>query len=209
MIVWYYIGEENYPMQNNTTNIEKLALSGKRIFTIEDLAVIWQIPERRRLIERIKYYLRAKRLTSIHKGVYAYGEDYTSFDIACKLVPLSYISLYTACQLYGLTFQYYKTIYSISLKSKKYKIKEQGYIYHKAKESIFYNQSDLIQNGRYIIAGKERTVTDCLYVFPDFAFDNLQGIDKEKLLALSKIYSNNKLEQRVKELIADEDHYVK
>lgn len=188
-------------MSDNITNIEKLALSGKKVFTTQDLAVIWQIPQRRRLIELIKYYLREKRLTSIYKGVYAYGEDYAPMDIAAKLIPLSYISLYTSSQMHGLTFQYYQTIYSISLKSKKYQIKRQGYIYHKVKESIFYNQSGLINKGRYTIADKERTITDCLYVFPEFAFDNLQGIDKEKLLALSKIYNNKRLEQEIKKLI--------
>lgn len=188
-------------MSDNITNIEKLALSGKKVFTTQDLAVIWQIPQRRRLIELIKYYLREKRLTSIYKGVYAYGEDYATMDIAAKLIPLSYISLYTSSQMHGLTFQYYQTIYSISLKSKKYQIKRQGYIYHKVKESIFYNQSGLINKGRYTIADKERTITDCLYVFPEFAFDNLQGIDKEKLLALSKIYNNKRLEQEIKKLI--------
>lgn len=190
-------------MNNKTTNIEKLALCGKKVFTIEDLAVIWQIPQRRRLIELIKYYLKEKRLSPIYKGVYAYGEDYTSFDIAQKLIPLSYISLYTTSQMHGLTFQYYESIYSISLKSKKYKLNGKGYIYHKVKESIFYDTFDLIQNGRYIIASKERTITDCLYVFPSFTFDNLQGINKEKLLTLSKIYSNKRLEKQVKKMLRE------
>lgn len=187
-------------MNNNIAKIEKLALSGKKVFTTQDLAVIWQIPERRRLIELIKYYLKESRLTSIHKGVYAYG-DCTPLDIAQKLVPLSYISLYTTSQIHGLTFQYYETIYSISLKSRKYTIKGQGYVYRKVKESVFYNQSGLISNGRYLIADKERTITDCLYVFPDFAFDNLRGIDTEKLLMLSKIYNNKRLDREVKKLV--------
>lgn len=187
-------------MRNNTSNIEKLALSGKKVFTTQDLAVIWQIPERRRLIENIKYYLREKRLTSIYKGVYAYGEDYTPLDIAQKLVPLSYVSLYTTSQMHGLTFQYYKTIYSVSLKSKKYKIGGQEYIYHRVKESIFYNSLGLIQNSRYTIAGKERTITDSLYVFPGLAFDNLHNVDKGKLLILSKIYNNKRLEKEIGKL---------
>lgn len=188
-------------MNNKITNIEKLALSGKKVFTTEDLAVFWQIPQRRRLIELIKYYVKERRLIRLFKGIYAYGEDYTPFDIAQKLVPLSYISLYTTSQMHGLTFQYYKTIYSISLKSKQYQLENQGYIYHLVKETIFYNQLGLANNGRYTIADKERTITDCLYVFPNFAFDNLEGISKEKLLVLSKIYDNNMLEKRVKELI--------
>jgi predicted transcriptional regulator of viral defense system len=190
-------------MENQITNIERLATSGKRVFTIEDLAVLWQIPERRRLIERIKYYLRENRLIHIAKGVYAYGEDYTPQDIAQKLVPLSYISLYTTSQMHGLTFQFYKTVYSIALKSKKYTTNNQSYIYHKVKEPIFYSQLGLVNNGRYFAADRERTICDCLYVFHNFSFDNLRNIDTEKLLAISKIYNNKRLEKDISKLIKD------
>lgn len=103
--------------------------------------------------------------------------------------------------MHGLTFQYYETIYAISLKSRKYKIGEKKYIYYRVKEPIFYNQLGLVNNGRYIIADKERTITDCLYVFPHFAFDNLHGVDKEKLPGLAKIYGNKSLGERVNKLI--------
>jgi|SRR6185312_13038930 len=188
-------------MKHQITNIEKIVASGKKVFTIEDLAVMWQIPERRKLIERIKYYLREKRLLHITKGVYAYGTDYTPLDVAQKLVPLSYVSLYTTSQMHGLTFQYYETVYSIALKSKKYHLGEQKYIYHKVKEPLFYTQFGLINNGRYTYADKERTICDCLYVFPGFSFDNLIGIDTEKLTALSKLYGNKRLEKEVTSLI--------
>ncbi|HUD44464.1 MAG TPA: hypothetical protein VMR41_02910 [Patescibacteria group bacterium] len=188
-------------MEHQTTIIEKLAASGKKVFTIEDLAVLWKITERRKLIERIKYYLRKKRLIHITKGVYAYGQDYTPLDIAQKLVPFSYISLYTTSQMHGLTFQDYNSIYAISQHSKTYKINDQQYIYHKVKETIFYSQSGLIDTGRYIIADKERTICDCLYVFPGFSFDNLRNIDIEKLHLISKIYANKRLENEINKLI--------
>lgn len=188
-------------MIDQSSNIEKLALSGKKVFTTEDLAVIWQISQRRKLIELIKYYLRKKRLIHIYKGIYAYREDFTPFDIAQKLVPLSYISLYTTSQMHGLTFQYYQTVYAISLQSRKYTIGEQGYFYYRVKEPIFYNQLGLVHTGRYFMADKERTITDCLYVFPRFAFDNLRGVDGGKLLALSQIYTNRSLEKRVQGLL--------
>lgn len=50
---------------NNQTNIEKLITSGKKVFTTDDLAVIWQISDRDKLIQRIKYYLRNHRLIHI------------------------------------------------------------------------------------------------------------------------------------------------
>lgn len=189
-------------MSNNITNIETLLLTGKRVFTIEDLAVIWRVSDRRKLIELIKYYVRQNRLTRLHKGVYAYGTDYTDFDIAQKLVPLSYVSLYSASLTYGLTFQHYESVFCVSLSSKKYFLNGQTYVYHRVKEPIFYNQIGLINNGRYIIADKERTICDCLYVFPGLAFDNLRDIDREKLIKLSKIYDNSRLEKDIKKLLS-------
>lgn len=192
-------------MNNNITNIEKLALSEKKVFTIEDLAVLWQIYDRRKLIERIKYYLRHKRLIHIYKGVYAFGEGYTSLDIAQKLVPLSYISLITTSQIHGLTFQYDSTIYAVALQTKKYTISEHKYVYHRVKEPVFYNPLGLVNNGQYIIADKERTICDCLYVFPHFAFDHVGTVDKEKLHLLSMMYQNKRLEQEVGKMLKNLD----
>jgi predicted transcriptional regulator of viral defense system len=184
----------------NQTNIEKLIISGKRVFTTEDLAVIWQVPERKKLIERIKHYLKQQRLVHIYKGVYAYGE-YTPLDIAQKLIPLSYLSLYTTAQMHGLTFQYYATVFCMSLRSKKYEIGGQKFEYRKIKEVAFYNSLGLVNEGRYTIANKERTICDLLYVYPGFAFDNLKGVDTELLREMSFIYENKRLEQDIAGII--------
>lgn len=184
----------------NQTNMEKLITSNKKVFTIDDLAVIWEISDRKRLTGRIKYYLKQKRLIHIYKGIYAYGE-YSALDIAQKLVPMSYLSLYTSSQMHGLTFQYHSAIFCISLKSKKYNIGGQAFEYHKVKESIFFNSMGLIENNGHTLANQERTICDLLYVFPHFAFDNLRGIDTNKLREISSIYGNKRLEKEVASLI--------
>jgi len=185
---------------NNQTNIEKLITSGKKVFTTDDLAVIWQVSDRNKLIQRIKYYLRNHRLIHIYKGIYAYGE-FTNLEVAQKLVPLSYVSLYTTAQIYGLTFQFYSTIFCLSLKSKKYEIDGQKYEYHKVKESIFYNDIGLIKQNGLTIASKERTICDLLYVYPNFAFDNLSGVNVLELSAIASLYSNKRLKKDIASLI--------
>jgi len=181
-------------------SIEKLVISGKKVFTTEDLAVIWGITQRRQLLERINYYLREKRLLHIYKGVYAYG-DFTPLDVAQKLVPLSYLSLYTTSQMHGLTFQYYTSIFCLALRTKTYELNGQKYIYHKLKESVFYNELGLVNRGRYIVADRERTVCDMLYFFPNAAFDNLDGIDCERLIRTADIYGNQRLVRDVTGLV--------
>ena len=188
-------------MKENTNNIELLAQSGKSIFTTSDLAVIWSIPERRKLIELIKYYPRTSRLTSITKGVYAYGHSYTNLDIAQKLVPFSYISLYTSAQIHGLTFQHYDTTHAMALNTKKYLLPAGRFEYHRLKASAFYNPLGIIKNDHYLLAGPERTVADCLYTYPNFSFDNLRPIDPKKLNEIAKIYDNSSLLRRINKVI--------
>lgn len=186
---------------NNFSLLELLAKSDKSIFTTADLAVIWSITNRRRLLELIKYYLRTRRLTPISKGVYAYGSSYTNLDICQKLSPLSYISLYTSCQIHGLTFQHYTTTFAMALRSKKYSLSQGDFEYHRLKASVFYNQTGLIQTDHYVIASPERTVVDCLYTYPSFSFDNLRSINPESLLNIANLYHNNSLLRRINQLI--------
>ncbi len=185
---------------NNQTNIEKLIMTGKTVFNANDLAIIWQISDRKKLNERIKYYLRSKRFINIYKGLYSYG-NYTVFNIAQKLVPMSYISLYTSAQKHGIIFQYDPTVYCISLISKKYIIDNQKYEYHKVKDVIFYNNIGLIKENNYLIANKERTICDLLYIYPDFAFDNLKSVNIKLLRQISMIYNNKRLQKTIDQVI--------
>ncbi len=184
----------------NQTNIEKLVTSQKSVFTTDDLAIIWNIADRQKLIGRIKYYLRKQRLIHVYKGVYAYG-DYTPLEVAQKLVPASYLSLYTTSQLHGLSFQHYSSVYCMSLSSKTYSIDGQKFVYHKLKPAAFYSNLGLIDTGRYIMASRERTICDMLYVWPQAAFDNLASVDSKLLLQISAIYDNKRLQKDIDRLI--------
>ncbi len=187
----------------NQTNIEKLITSGKKVFTIDDLAVIWQISDRKKLVSLIKYYLRRQRLTHVYKGVYAYG-NYHVLDVAQKLTPMSYLSLYTTAQMHGLIFQNYSTTFAMSLKSNKYDLGGEKFEYHKLKDTAFYNALGLVSEGGLTFANRERTICDLLYVYPGLAFDNLRGVDSKALAEVSRIYGNRRLEKEVAKLIMTE-----
>lgn len=194
----------------NQSSIEKLIHSGKKVFTTDDLAIIWQISDRSKLLERVKYYLRQDKLVRLHKGVYAYGE-YTPFEAAQKLNPLSYLSLYTTSQMHGLTFQYYRTIFSISLRNRKYEIEGQKFEYHKVKEEIFYSQIGLVRSDGYTMANRERTICDMLYIYPRFAFDDIKEVDTTLLRDISRIYGNKRLEKDIANIIKEAEngqHYA-
>jgi predicted transcriptional regulator of viral defense system len=185
--------------------IEKLLLSGRKIFNTQDLSIIWNVSEKRKLLEVIKYYVRVGKLHRAYRGVYAINEDFSEFELAQKLVPLSYISLHSALSIHGINFQYYSTVYSVALISKHYTIGEQGFSYHQIKDFIFYNQTGLIRKETYTVADPERAVCDSLYFWPALYFDHLDNINKDKLVETAKIYRNKRLIKDVNTLIK---HYL-
>ena len=182
------------------TKIEHLILSGKNIFSLQDLAVQWNIVEHRKLVELVKYYLRQKRILPIKKGLYSINKSYSDLELAQKIVPISYVSYHTALSFYGVNFQFYSEIHSCSLKSKTIQIGEKKLVYHKIPDQVFYSGVGLVQENNFTIANLERTICDSLLINKNIGFDHLDNINAEKLIEISKIYKNKRLENSLNKL---------
>jgi predicted transcriptional regulator of viral defense system len=193
--------------------MNKLLLLNKtnqKIFSTQDLAVIWQEADKRKLLESIKYYLRTKQLYQVSRGIYSI-ERYNakdieenielSFKIAQRISPNSYISLYTAMKYHGLIFQYYEDIYSMGERNIKREIFNKNFIYKTIKDDIFRNDIGILEKKGYRIAGKERSFCDSLYLFPNIGVDNIDILDKNMVWKISKIYENKSLNRRIKLLL--------
>jgi len=188
------------------TKIEKLLIHPNNIFTSQDLAVIWNITNKTKLWGVIRHYLRTQKLTRIHKGVYAKSatasvKPHTSFELGQKLITPSYISFYSALASHGIIFQFHESVHSAALVSKIIKVNRKNFVYHKIKDSVFYNSTGIEDKITYKIASPERAVCDSLYLFPNLAFDNLDSVNPEKLLQTSATYHNQRLIQSIKKLI--------
>jgi predicted transcriptional regulator of viral defense system len=193
--------------------MNKLLLLNKtnqKIFSTQDLAVIWQEADKRKLLESIKYYLRTKQLYQVSRGIYSIekynAEDIEenielSFKVAQRISPNSYISLYTAMKYHGLIFQYYEDIYSIGERNIKREIFNKNFIYKTMKDDIFRNDVGILEKKGYRIAGKERSFCDSLYLFPNIGVDNIDILDKDMVWKISKIYENKSLNRRIKLLL--------
>ncbi len=182
------------------TKIEKLLVLPQKIFSVQDLSVIWEIKDQVQLWNQIRYYLRTKKLIRLHKGVYSVGK-YDEYELAQKLIVPSYISVYTALARHGIIFQYYQTIHSMALISKNIHVDNQGYTYHKLKDDIFYDSTGIEKTETYQLAGPERAICDTLYLYPHLGFDNLRGIDPEKLHQVALIYKNQRLIKEIDKYI--------
>ena len=193
--------------------MNKLLLLNKtnqKIFSTQDLGVIWQEADKRKLLESIKYYLRTNQIYQISRGIYS-TEKYNakdieenielSFKIAQKMSPNSYISLYTAMKSHGLIFQYYDDIYSIGERNIKREVFNKNFIYKTMKDDIFRNTIGIYDREGYRIASKERSFCDSLYLFPNIGVDNIDILDKDRVWEISEIYENKSLNKRIKLLL--------
>jgi predicted transcriptional regulator of viral defense system len=183
--------------------ILQLNKTNKEIFSTQDLAVIWEEQDKRKLYETIKYYLRTNQLQQITRGIYSIeklDEKDTSliFKISQKISPNSYISLYTALKYHGLIFQYYENIYSIGERNMEREVFNKKFIYKTMKDDIFRNEKGIISKNGYRIASKERALCDTLYLIPNVGIDNTESLDKKKVEEISRIYENKSLDKRLK-----------
>jgi predicted transcriptional regulator of viral defense system len=183
--------------------------SGKKVFTAQDLGVLWGYTDERNLYELIKYYVNSGHLYALARGLYSL-EEYNEknlredsallFEIANKLVPNSYISLYTAMRLHGLAFQYYDEMYSVAGRTAVRVVKGIRFIYKKIKDDILFNESGIEKRNFIRIAGVERTICDSLYFFPNLGLEYMEGAQKERLLEMARIYGNRQLTKRIAKL---------
>jgi len=179
------------------TRIEILQKTGLNIFTLEDLISLWQVESTREIVESVKDYIRRKRLFRLHRGVYALSSEFDSRELAQKLITPSYISFLSALSVHGVIFQHYEELHSVCLCSKKYKIGNQEFIYHKLPASIFYNELGIVREKNFTIASPERAICDSLYLNKRVVFDNLKMVNRELVLQISKIYKNKRLERGI------------
>jgi predicted transcriptional regulator of viral defense system len=185
------------------TKAELLLSTSQTVFTVDDLAILWQISDRSRLWELIKYYTRTNRLHSIQRGVYALSEDYSPFETAVKLFPPAYISFTTALAHHGAFFQYSSEVHAMAQASKRLEIASgQVFVYHQLKNDILLNQQGIEKADGYWIASLERAICDTSYLVPSFAFEYLNNVNPQKLEQLSKLYGNKALQNRIKKIIS-------
>ncbi len=203
-IIWFFKKYHYYrcvykPI-TQMNNIWKLLQSKKTVFTYQNLQSILWIQNRDTLKSFLERQIKAWILIRPYKWIYAL-QDFDIFEFATKIKTQSYISFETVLKKEWIIFQdYWKTIFLASDNS----IEKKAFWYTfkclKVKDNILYNPIWLINKWWYFIATKERAICDRLYLSQNYYFDNLEWINKEKLLEISQIYSQ-RVFLHVKQLI--------
>lgn len=183
------------------TSIEKLLLTSKTVFTLDEMAYIWNLSNTSILIDKVSKLVKAKKLIRIRRGFYQVrGRDCDPLELGNKFRTPSYISFSTVLLQEGVVFQYSEEIYLASRDSRCVEVGDYTFVYRKLKDEILFNQSGIINKGNYMIADKERAFLDTLYLEPDFYFDNLRSINFDKCQIYSLIYKNKNLIKKIKDL---------
>ncbi len=177
----------------NKGDILALYKTGKTIFTIKGMALIWKETNYNNLKSKIKYYSDRKKLFRVRRGVYAITESYNIFEVANKIYSPSYISFETILQKEGLIFQYSEEIFLAASLSRCINIKSRKVTYRKLKDEILLNREGIINENNYSRASKERAFMDMLYLNKNYYFDNLKNINWQKCLAMLNIYQQKSL----------------
>lgn len=183
------------------TKFEKLLVTEQKVFTTNDLAILWQMPDRKQLWSLIRYYLRKKKLQRIYSGTYAIDDNFSNLELAVNLFAPAYVSYLTALGIHGINWQLQAQTHVMAAVSKTITLQNKmTVVAHQVKNYILLNSLGLEKHVGYYLASPERAICDTLYLHPGFVFDNLNAIQSNVLMQVVEIYQNKALTKRVREI---------
>ncbi|PIR91786.1 hypothetical protein COS21_01865 [bacterium (Candidatus Gribaldobacteria) CG02_land_8_20_14_3_00_41_15] len=186
--------------------VAKIYQLPKTVLTNKDLALVWQETNQNNLKAKIAYYIKQGALLKITRGVFAKDKNYSKRELATSLYSPSYISFETVLRDSGIIFQHHETIFVAGKWTKQIRVDGQDFSFRKLKDELLFNPSAVISKNNYNIASQERAFLDTIYLFSEYYFDNLSGINWEKCSELVKIYKNQRM---IKRLEKYQENYAK
>jgi len=180
------------------TLILDLYKSKNTVFSIKDIALLWGESNTELVKMRAYRYVKAGKLYSIKKGLYAKDKDYNKYEVATKIYTPAYVSFETVLGKAGITFQHYGQIFVASYLTREINADRQTYSFRKIKDSVLTNHAGIKQKENYSIAIPERAFLDVIYLNKNYHFDNLSVLDWDKVFEIIPIYTNKRMEKEVK-----------
>jgi predicted transcriptional regulator of viral defense system len=177
--------------------IAKLYQAKNTVFTVKDLAIIWQETDRNNLKAKVAYYVKRGILIRLLRGIFSKDRNYDPKELATSIYKPSYISFETVLREAGIIFQHYDTIFVAGPWPKEMNVDKFKFTFRKLKNEVLYNPEGIEKCGNYNIASRERAFLDMIYLFPEYYFDNLRNLDWKKCFELVKIYKNKRLGERL------------
>lgn len=167
----------------------------KNIFSIKELALLWDISNKNTLYTTLKRYVEDDILYRIKNGVYSKKslDKLHQFEIACAVAgSYSYISTETVLALEGIIMQSVYDITTIGKKTLKTTVGNHNITVRSLSEESLINRKGIYKKDNYYIATKERALADMQHYKRDYYFDNELSIDKKELKDINlAVYKND------------------
>jgi len=180
-------------------NLLDLMRSKNTIFTIKDVALLWGESDVNFVRKKIYRFVKAGKLYSVRRGIYAKDRNYEKYELATKIFTPSYVSFETVLAKAGVIFQFYSQVFVASYLTRELTIDGQTYSLKKIKDTILTNRAGIEAKENYFIASPERAFLDVVYLNKDYHFDNLLPLDWNKIVEILPIYGGNKrMEVKIK-----------
>ncbi|OGG88565.1 hypothetical protein A2592_02375 [Candidatus Kaiserbacteria bacterium RIFOXYD1_FULL_42_15] len=189
-------------MDNKPTKgeyLETLLRSGKTIFSIRDVSLMWGEENESIISIRLNKYAKSGKLIKVRRGLYVKDKNYDRFELSTRIYTPSYISFETVLTREGVNFQYYGNIFVASYINREINVSEQNITFVRMKDYVLSNTIGIEHKDGYAIATKERAFLDRVYVSKDYHFDNLAILNWDKVFEILPIYHNKRLDKKVKE----------
>lgn len=174
------------------SNLLRNKPEGTAVFSLADVAQITGVNEKVSLEAGLIYAKKTGQLERKTRGIYVLP-NYSRWELGNKIYRPSYISLYSVLAKEGVVFQFYKSVFLVSCRSKTVEVDGQKYVYRKIKNKILLNNMGLVSLGNVTVAGVERALADKIYLDGVEYFDNLRNVNWEFLRALNReVYGGNR-----------------
>jgi len=180
------------------SDILSLFRSGNTVFSFKDVSLIWGETRANLVRRRLYYYVKKGELYPIRRGFYAKDKNYNKYELAVKISTPSYISFESVLAKAGVIFQFYGQIFIASYLTRELTIDGQIYSFKKIKDTILTNRAGIEVKDNYYIATAARAFLDVVYLNKEYHFDNLINIDWNKVYEILPIYSNKRMEKKVR-----------
>ena len=176
-----------------------LSESSRSAFNTKSIALMLNQKRDSSLTKRLNYYVKKGYLSNPRKGIYA-KKNCNPEELAGLVFVPSYISLEYVLQKAGVIFQYDSAITSVSYLNREIEMLGRTYRYRQIKGEILYRLDGIERHDDINIATPERAILDLMYLDSEYYFDNLNGINKKRLMQLLPIYNSARLNQRIDKL---------
>lgn len=169
-------------------SLKAILRSDRTVFSIEDIAHLWGESITNAARVRLSYYVRRGELCHIRRGLYARDRNYDHWELATRIFTPAYVSFETVLARAGVILQCIARISVASYLHRGIDCRGQRLLFRKLKYEILTHPDGVEHTAGRSVATPERALLDTLYLYPEYHFDNLYGLDWEKVFEWLPLY---------------------